>query len=129
MIAILKNNWVSFLFFIGIIAIHYGIASINSHLYFGKELILAYTTLLFVEGIRIALFTSLKNKKLKIDFVQTFMVFTTIQLIACIAFTVFIKIKYSDLSKAILIQFVILFGITLIYQVFVIKRLSKELTQ
>jgi hypothetical protein len=57
------------------------------------------------------------NQKLEVsNFAGMFMVFTTIQLLACMSFSLGIKVIREDNAKVTLLHFVSVFFITLIFQ-------------
>ncbi|HLV40766.1 MAG TPA: hypothetical protein VKY37_00675 [Brumimicrobium sp.] len=124
---IIKDNLVFALFFSGIALIHYGILQMFPEVYFGNEIILAYAVLFILNSIGSTIFFLGRYGAAKIEFAHLFMVFTTIQMLGSFAFAAYMKIGYEENAKPVLMQFIVLFLITLAFQtVRFIKQKSKE---
>lgn len=113
---ILKDNLMFMVFFTGIALIHYGILQMYPELYFGNEIILAYAVLFILNSMGSTIFFLGKSGAAKIDFSQLFLVFTTVQMLGTFAFAAYIKIGFEENARPALIQFSILFLITLAFQ-------------
>lgn len=113
---VLKDNVVFIFFFTGLALIHKGIYQLFPDLYFGNEIILAYTVLFILNSMASTIFYLGTSGMVKIEFAQLFMVFTTLQMLGSFAFAAYIKIGYEQNAKPALIQFVVLFFISLIFQ-------------
>lgn len=123
---ILKDNLVFALFFAGLALIHFGLYQWFPTLYFGDEIILAYAVLFIINSVGATIFFLGTSGSFKIDFAQLYLLFTTIQLLGCFAFAAFIKISYEENAKPALIQFVVLFFTSLIFQtIYLIKTKVK----
>ncbi|HZH87446.1 MAG TPA: hypothetical protein VFD77_09015 [Brumimicrobium sp.] len=113
---LLKDNLVFIMFFSGLGLIHYGIHQFFPDLYFGDEIILAYAVLFILNSIGSTLFFLGAGGSYKIDFAQLFLIFTTLQMLGAFSFSAYIKIGFEGNAKPALLQFVVLFFITLIFQ-------------
>ena len=113
---ILKDNLVFIFFFTGLALIHNGIYQLYPDLYFGNEIILAYALLFILTSTASTIFFLGNRGAVKIEFAQLFMIFTTLQLIGSFAFAAYVKIGFEENAKPALMQFVVLFFITLAFQ-------------
>ncbi|PKR81388.1 hypothetical protein CW751_04850 [Brumimicrobium salinarum] len=113
---ILKDNAVFMLFFTGLACIHFGVYQLFPELYFGDEIILSYAVLFILNSIGATIFFLGNSGSFKIDFAQLFLVFTTLQMLGSFAFAAYIKLSYIENTKPALMQFVVLFMITLVFQ-------------
>ncbi|PWH85477.1 hypothetical protein [Brumimicrobium oceani] len=113
---ILKDNLVFLMFFVGLALIHYGLFQIYPTMYFGNEIILSYTVLFILNSIGATIFYLGNNGSFKIEFAQLYLIFTTIQMLGCFAFAAYLKIGFEETAKPALIQFVVLFFASLIFQ-------------
>src|SRR5690554_1731051 len=124
---ILKDNLVFIFFFTGLALIHYGIRQAIPELYFGDEIILAYTVLFILNSMGVTLFYLGKSGAAEIEFAQLYMIFTSLQMVGSFSFAAYIKIGYPENVKPALVQFVVLFLITLAFQtVYFVKTKIKE---
>ncbi|HLW30531.1 MAG TPA: hypothetical protein VKX29_06710 [Brumimicrobium sp.] len=125
---ILKDNLVFIFFFTGLALIHYGIYQFFPNLYFGDEIILSYAVLFILNSIGATLFFLGTSGSFKVEFAQLFLIFTTIQMLGSFAFAAYIKLGFEENSKPALIQFVLLFFLSLIFQTayFVKTKLPKQ---
>lgn len=113
---ILKDNFVFIMFFVGLALIHYGLYDMYPSMYFGDEIILTYAVLFIINSIGSTIFYLGNSGAIKIEFAQLYLLFTTIQMLGCFAFAAYIKLSYEENAKPALIQFVVLFFISLIFQ-------------
>lgn len=124
---ILKDNLVFVLFFTVLALIHAGIMQLYPTLYFGDEIILSYAVLFILNSIGATIFFLGTSGSFKIDFGQLYLVFSSIQMLGSFVFAAYLKIQYEDNVKEALIQFVILFLITLAFQTtYFLKTKVKE---
>ncbi|WP_107039391.1 hypothetical protein [Brumimicrobium mesophilum] len=124
---ILKDNLVYLFFFTGLALIHYGILQTYPDIYFGNEIILSYAVLFILNSVGATIFYLGNNENNKIDFAQLYLLFTTIQMLGCFAFAAYIKIGFDEIAKPVLIQFVVLFFISLVFQtVYLVKTKVKK---
>jgi hypothetical protein len=127
---ILKDNLVFATFFAGIALIHYGIYEMYPSIYFGDEIILSYALLFILNSVGATIFYLGNNGTFKIDFAQLYLVFTTIQMLGCFSFAAYVKLKFEENAKVALIQFVILFFVSLVFQtIYLVKtKVRKTIT-
>lgn len=125
----MRSSIISVLFFVILFICHYGIAVSLPDLYFGPEIILSYAVLIILESIRLILFIAFEKGKLKLEFVQVFMVFTTVQMLASFAYAVFMTMEFRENAEPVLLQFVLMFFITLIYQIFIFRAYGSKLSE
>ncbi|RYM36000.1 hypothetical protein ERX46_03110 [Brumimicrobium glaciale] len=127
---ILKDNLVFATFFAGIALIHYGIYEMYPSIYFGDEIILSYALLFILNSVGATIFYLGNNGTFKIDFAQLYLVFTTIQMLGCFSFAAYVKFKFEENAKVALIQFVILFFVSLVFQtIYLVKtKVRKTIT-
>lgn len=119
---VLKDNFVFLIFFSGLALIHYGLLDMFPEIYFGKEIILSYTVLFILNSMGATIFFLGNSGKIKIDFAQLYLLFTTIQMLGCFVFAAFIKLRFEENAKSILVQFVMMFFISLTFQtIYLIK--------
>ncbi len=104
------------MFFTGLALIHYGLYDMYPSMYFGDEIILIYAVLFIINSIGSTIFYLGNSGANKIEFAQLYLLFTTIQMLGCFAFAAYIKLSYEENAKPALIQFVVLFFISLIFQ-------------
>jgi len=124
---ILKDNLVFATFFTGLALIHYGIFQFYPQLYFGNEIILSYALLFILNSVGATIFYLGNNESFKIDFAQLYLIFTTLQMLGCFIFAAFIKMKFEENAKASLMQFVVLFLLSLIFQtIYLVKTKVKS---
>lgn len=124
---ILKDNLVYLFFFTGLALVHFGLLEIFPEMYFGKEIILSYAVLFILNSIGATIFYLGNSGKIKIDFAQLYLLFTTIQMLGCFMFATYIKISFEEVAKPVLIQFVVLFFISLIFQtIYLVKTKVKD---
>lgn len=123
---ILKDNLVFACFFSGMALIHYGLYDFYPTMYFGNEIILSYALLFILNSLGATLFYLGSKDAFKIDFAQLYLIFTTIQMLGCFSFAAYVKIKFEENAKQALIQFVVMFFISLIFQtVYLVKTKVK----
>jgi len=123
----LKDNLVFLLFFTGLALIHYGLYSLFPGMYFGDEIILSYAFLFIINSIGTTIFYLGNKGTLKIDFAQLYLLFTTIQMLGCFLFAAFIKFRFEENAKSVLLQFVALFLVGLAFQtVYLLKTKVKS---
>lgn len=124
---ILKDNLLFGVFFAVLALIHKALYSFFPELYFGDEIILSYAVLFILNSLGSTLFHLGNNGSFKVDFAQLYLAFTTIQMLGCFAFAAFIKIGYPENAKPALIQFVLLFFCSLIFQtIYFVKTRVKQ---
>lgn len=123
----LKDNVITVCFFLVIGLLHFGVCQLYPQLYFGNEIILSYVVLFLLNFIGTTIFYTGKKRLKDVGFPQLFMIFSTVQFLGSLIFVAYISFTNKVNAKAILIQFVILFFITLIFQsIYFVKTKIKE---
>ncbi len=124
----MKDSLWSIGFFILLISLHYLLLPFLPSMEPSSNFVLIYACLIAVNAIGITLFY-FQDKLSLMPFAGMFLVFTTIQLLACMSFALAIKMLYPENAKITLIHFVVAFFIVLAVQsIYLIKKQSKSST-
>lgn len=122
----IKDSIWSTLFFTGLILLHYILLPYLPAIEPKNNFALIYACLIAVNVIGITLFYFQRKLSL-IPFAGMFLVFTTIQLLACMSFALAMKLMYPTEAKTTLIHFVVAFFVVLLVQsIYLVKKQVKQ---
>lgn len=116
-----------FLLFFAVIALfHFAIASVFPQPYFNHQLILCYVVLVLISFVGNTLLQFALKKEDKSAFSEMFLVFTTIQMLVAMSFSAYLIYGGFQFKKELVLQFIILFFLSLIFQSLFFIRLAKR---
>lgn len=122
----IKDTLSFLVFFIVLGTLHFLLLPYLPKIYFSNDFFIIYILLFSISVIGNTLFYF--NLKLKMmNFAGMFIVFTTIQLLAAMSFSLAMKLIREEHAKVILIHFVVAFFVTILFQsVYLIRKQQKE---
>lgn len=118
---IIKDTFYFLIFFLALGTIHFFLLPFLPEIKFSKDFYVIYILLFSISVMGNTLFYF--NIKLKMmNFAGMFIVFTTIQLLAAMSFSLAMKLIREEHAKVILIHFVVVFFMTILFQsIYLIK--------
>lgn len=118
----IKDTLSFLVFFLVLGTIHYLLSPYLPEIKFANDFFIIYILLFSVSVMGSTLFYF--NIKLKMmNFAGMFIVFTTIQLLAAMSFSLAMKLIREEHAKIVLIHFVVVFFITILFQsIYLIKK-------
>lgn len=122
----IKDNLIFTGFYLVLGGIHYLLLPKLPAMAHKNDFLLVYICLLAISVMGNTLFYFRRKLDL-MNFASMFMIFTTIQLLACMSFALAIKLMRGDEATNSAIHFVVVFLITLTFQsIYLVKKQQKE---
>ena len=125
----IKNNLIFLLFYLVMGTVHYLLIPYIEDGLVNTDFFLIYLFLLLVNVLGNLLFYF--NQKLDLmSFSAAFIIFTVVQLLACMSFALTIKMLRTDEAKLVLLHFVVVFFISLIFQsVYFVRNQAEKIKE